>query len=74
VLREQSFGVLDMIYLNAIALPLSSPRQSEFPNASMNRLSIEGGQSNILDWHTAPGRRGVATGLNPNQAGQKACR
>jgi len=61
VLREQSFGVLDMIYLNAVALPWSSPRQSEFPNASMNRLSIEGGQINILAWTGTQHLGGVAS-------------
>ena len=43
-------GVLDMIYRTARALPLSGPRQSEIPNAGLNRVRIEGDAIEILAW------------------------
>lgn len=43
-------GVLDMIYRTAQALPLSGPRQSDIPNAGLNRVRIEGEAINILNW------------------------
>jgi len=43
-------GVLDMIYRTARALPLSGPRQSEIPNAGLNRVRIEGDAIEILTW------------------------
>lgn len=43
-------GVLDMIYRTALALPLSGPRQSDIPNAGLNRVRIEGEAINILNW------------------------
>ncbi len=43
-------GVLDMIYRTARALPLSGPRQSEIPNAGLNRVRIEGEAIEILTW------------------------
>lgn len=43
-------GVLDMIYRTARALPLSGPRQSDIPNAGLNRVRIEGDAIEILTW------------------------
>jgi probable phosphoglycerate mutase len=43
-------GVLDMIYRTARALPLSGPRQSEIPNAGVNRVRLRDGLVEILDW------------------------
>jgi probable phosphoglycerate mutase len=43
-------GVLDMIYRTARALPLSGPRQSEIPNAGLNRVRIAGDAIEILTW------------------------
>jgi len=43
-------GVLDMIYRTARALPLSGPRQSDIPNAGLNRVRIDGDALEILDW------------------------
>lgn len=43
-------GVLDMIYRTARALPLSGPRQSEIPNAGLNRVRIQGDVIDILLW------------------------
>ena len=46
-------GVLDMIYRTARALPLSGPRQSDIPNAGLNRVRIQGEVIEILDWADA---------------------
>ncbi len=46
-------GVLDMIYRTALALPLSGPRQSDIPNAGLNRVRIQGEAIEILDWADA---------------------
>ncbi len=43
-------GVLDMIYRTARALPLSGPRQSEIPNAGLNRVRVQAGLVEILRW------------------------
>ena len=43
-------GVLDMIYRTALSLPLSGPRQSEIPNAGLNRVCIQGDSIEILAW------------------------
>ena len=43
-------GVLDMIYRTARALPLSGPRQSEIPNAGLNRVRVDGDVIEILNW------------------------
>ncbi|MBU0587647.1 MAG: histidine phosphatase family protein [Gammaproteobacteria bacterium] len=43
-------GVLDMIYRTARALPLSGPRQSDIPNAGLNRVRIQGDVIDILSW------------------------
>ncbi len=43
-------GVLDMIYRTARALPLSGPRQSEIPNAGLNRVRVQGETIEILTW------------------------
>ncbi len=44
-------GVLDMIYRTARSLGLSGPRQSDIPNAGLNRIRVrEAGSMEILSW------------------------
>ncbi|MBK9238544.1 MAG: histidine phosphatase family protein [Rhodoferax sp.] len=43
-------GVLDMVYRTALGLPLSGPRQSEIPNAGLNRVRIAGETVEIVSW------------------------
>jgi 2,3-bisphosphoglycerate-dependent phosphoglycerate mutase len=43
-------GVLDMIYRTARSLGLSGPRQSEIPNAGLNRIKVREGGIDILAW------------------------
>ena len=43
-------GVLDMIYRTARSLGLDGPRQSEIPNAGLNRIRVRDGGIEILDW------------------------
>ena len=43
-------GVLDMIYRTARSLGLSGPRQSEIPNAGLNRVRVHEAGIDILDW------------------------
>ncbi len=43
-------GVLDMIYRTARSLGLDGPRQSEIPNAGLNRVRVNEGAIEILDW------------------------
>ncbi len=43
-------GVLDMIYRTARSLGLSGPRQSEIPNAGLNRVRVHQGAIEILTW------------------------
>lgn len=43
-------GVLDMIYRTARSLGLSGPRQSEIPNAGLNRVRVREGGIDILAW------------------------
>lgn len=43
-------GVLDMVYRTARGLPLSGPRQSEIPNAGLNRIRITGEAVDIVSW------------------------
>ena len=43
-------GVLDMIYRTARSLGLSGPRQSEIPNAGLNRIRVREGAMDILTW------------------------
>ena len=43
-------GVLDMIYRTARSLGLSGPRQSEIPNAGVNRVRMREGGIDILAW------------------------
>jgi probable phosphoglycerate mutase len=43
-------GVLDMIYRTARSLPLSGPRQSDIPNAGLNRVRVHDGRFEILAW------------------------
>jgi probable phosphoglycerate mutase len=43
-------GVLDMIYRTARSLGLNGPRQSEIPNAGLNRIRVREGGMDILSW------------------------
>jgi 2,3-bisphosphoglycerate-dependent phosphoglycerate mutase len=43
-------GVLDMIYRTARSLGLSGPRQSDIPNAGLNRVRVDEGGIEILTW------------------------
>jgi probable phosphoglycerate mutase len=43
-------GVLDMIYRTARSLGLDGPRQSEIPNAGLNRIRVREGQYEIVEW------------------------
>lgn len=43
-------GVLDMVYRTALALPLAGPRQSEIPNAGINRVRIASEAIEIVNW------------------------
>lgn len=43
-------GVLDMIYRSARGLSLSGPRESEIPNAGINRVRLRGEVIEILEW------------------------
>jgi len=43
-------GVLDMIYRTARSLGLGGPRQSEIPNAGLNRVRVSAGAIEILSW------------------------
>jgi probable phosphoglycerate mutase len=46
-------GVLDMVYRTARSLGLNGPRQSEIPNAGLNRVRVQEGRFEILDWADA---------------------
>lgn len=43
-------GVLDMIYRTARSLGLDGPRQSDIPNAGLNRIRVREGGIDILHW------------------------
>ena len=43
-------GVLDMIYRTARSLGLSGPRQSDIPNAGLNRIRVRDGSYDIVSW------------------------
>jgi probable phosphoglycerate mutase len=43
-------GVLDMIYRTARSLGLDGPRQSEIPNAGLNRIRVRDGRFEIVAW------------------------
>ncbi|TWO70363.1 histidine phosphatase family protein [Caenimonas sedimenti] len=43
-------GVLDMIYRTARSLGLNGPRQSDIPNAGLNRIRVRGDAIDILNW------------------------
>ncbi len=73
-------GVLDMIYRTARSLGLGGPRQSEIPNAGLNRVRVHQAGIDILAWadvqHLADlppqpvydQRKFVVTGSNPGAA------
>jgi len=46
-------GVLDMLWRQVHALPLSGPRQCEIPNTGINRLRWAGDRLQILGWADA---------------------
>lgn len=43
-------GVLDMVYRTARSLGLSGPRESDIPNAGLNRVRVHEGGIDILGW------------------------
>ncbi|MFN7154123.1 MAG: histidine phosphatase family protein [Acidovorax sp.] len=43
-------GVLDMIWRTARGTGLDGPRQSDIPNAGLNRVRVEGHVVEVLDW------------------------
>jgi probable phosphoglycerate mutase len=43
-------GVLDMIWRTARSLGLNGPRQSEIPNAGLNRIRVRAGQYEVVSW------------------------
>lgn len=43
-------GVLDMVYRTALSLGLNGPRQSDIPNAGLNRVRMREGGIDILAW------------------------
>ncbi len=43
-------GVLDMVWRTARGTGLSGPRQSDIPNAGLNRVRVSGEAIEVLDW------------------------
>ena len=43
-------GVLDMVYRTARSLGLNGPRQSDIPNAGLNRVRVQDGKFEIVEW------------------------
>ncbi|MBY0411245.1 MAG: histidine phosphatase family protein [Burkholderiaceae bacterium] len=43
-------GVLDMVWRTAMGLGLDGPRQSDIPNAGLNRVRFEGDAVQVIDW------------------------
>ncbi|WP_298212671.1 histidine phosphatase family protein [Acidovorax sp.] len=43
-------GVLDMIWRTARGTGLDGPRQSDIPNAGLNRVRVDGDAVQVLDW------------------------
>ena len=43
-------GVLDMVWRTAQGLRLDGPRQSDIPNAGLNRVRVQGGAIEVLHW------------------------
>ena len=43
-------GVLDMVWRTARGTGLDGPRQSDIPNAGLNRVRVEGDAVQVLDW------------------------
>ncbi len=43
-------GVLDMIWRTARGTGLDGPRQSDIPNAGLNRVRVQGDVVEVLDW------------------------
>lgn len=43
-------GVLDMVYRSALGLSLAGPRQSQIPNAGLNRVRFQTKGIEILSW------------------------
>lgn len=43
-------GVLDMVWRTACGTGLSGPRQSDIPNAGLNRVRVDGDAVEVLDW------------------------
>ena len=43
-------GVLDMVWRTARGTGLDGPRQSDIPNAGLNRVRVDGDAVEVLDW------------------------
>ena len=43
-------GVLDMVWRTARGLGLGGPRQSDIPNAGLNRVRLQGDAIDIVHW------------------------
>ncbi|MFN4120995.1 histidine phosphatase family protein [Acidovorax sp.] len=43
-------GVLDMVWRTARGTGLDGPRQSDIPNAGLNRVRVDGDTVEVLDW------------------------
>ena len=43
-------GVLDMIWRTARGIGIDGPRQSDIPNAALNRVRVNGDAVEVLDW------------------------
>jgi probable phosphoglycerate mutase len=43
-------GVLDMVWRTARGTGLNGPRQSDIPNAGLNRVRVTGDVVEVLDW------------------------
>ena len=63
-------GVLDMVWRTAQGLGLDGPRQSDIPNAGLNRVRAgRCHRSAALGRHAPPAGFACAAGVRPDQAG-----
>jgi probable phosphoglycerate mutase len=56
-------GVLDMLFRTVHGLPLQGPRTCAIPNAGLNRLRVQGGRLEILNWAEDAHLAGLTTSL-----------
>ena len=64
-------GVPDMVWRTAQGLGLDGPRQSDIPNAGLNRARVQGGAIEVLHWADTRHLQDFtcAAGVRPDQAG-----